>query len=175
MVPPGVLNTPSTAGSVVDGVPARISLGRPVEPPEVGAFQLGDTASGRGEASIDGSGTKSGGSEARPRARSGLTPATTLLSASSTISSSSRPGSFDDTGCGMAPMNQHAIVVSTNASLFGYATVTMSPSVTPRSSSVRAVRVASSTSSCHVRVRLPTTVRAGRSGVSSAKERKRAA
>ena len=36
------------SSSMSDGSPDTISLGRPVDPPEVGAFHAGDTASGSG-------------------------------------------------------------------------------------------------------------------------------
>ena len=40
--------TAAASVSMSDGSPATISFGRPVEPPEVGAFHAGDTASGSG-------------------------------------------------------------------------------------------------------------------------------
>src|SRR5438105_15226970 len=53
---PGSTKTPSrwnsnadgASGSMSDGSPDTINFGRPVEPPEVGAFHAGDTASGNG-------------------------------------------------------------------------------------------------------------------------------
>ena len=122
-------------------------------------------------ASMDGSGRNAGGRVGRPSGRGPSTPATTRLSARSTISSSSRPGSLDDTGWGTAPSIQHASVVRTKLSSLGKAMVTRSPVVTPRSASARAVRFASSTSARHVIVGWPTTVSAGWSGWESAKPR----
>src|SRR3954453_13174167 len=56
---PGITRQPSSliisgdgwSGSINDGSPATISLGRPVDPPDVGAFHAGDTASGSGSSS----------------------------------------------------------------------------------------------------------------------------
>src|ERR687892_2045705 len=53
---PGMTRQPSgrlrsgtgPSGSSTLGSPDTISLGRPVDPPDVGAFQAGDTASGKG-------------------------------------------------------------------------------------------------------------------------------
>ncbi len=44
---------------------------------------------------------------------------------------SSDSGSRDDTGCGVAPTIQHATVWTKNATPFGSAIVTKSPSATP--------------------------------------------
>ena len=69
-------------------------------------------------------------------------PMITFGSASSTISSSSRFGSRDETGCGVAPSFQHATVAATNSTLFGSAIVTKSPCSTPSAGELpgRAVR-----------------------------------
>src|SRR2546423_15260313 len=56
MQPSGEPKPAGCSSSLSDGSPATISFGRPVEPPDVGAFQAGDTASGRGESSVDGAG-----------------------------------------------------------------------------------------------------------------------
>ncbi len=53
---PGITRHPSScsskdggsSSSIVAGAPATISFGRPVEPPEVGAFQAGEIWSGSG-------------------------------------------------------------------------------------------------------------------------------
>ena len=62
---PGISRHPSgstprvgrASASMVAGSPATISFGRPVEPPDVGAFHAGEVTSGRGASSIDGCGT----------------------------------------------------------------------------------------------------------------------
>src|SRR5947209_20060868 len=57
MQPLGVINSGGgPSGSSTDGSPDTINLGRPVDPPDVGAFQAGDTTSSSGESSNDGSG-----------------------------------------------------------------------------------------------------------------------
>ena len=68
----------------------------------------------------------------------------TFGSASFTISSSSRFGSRDETGCGVAPIFQHATVAAMNSTLFGSAIVTKSPwlDAEPRELAGRAVREA---------------------------------
>ena len=81
-----------------------MSFGRPVEPPDVGAFHAGEVASGSGssEYSADGSYpfpkhcTPSGSNAAM--SLPGSTPTTTFGEASSTMAASSRGGSFADTG-----------------------------------------------------------------------------
>ena len=70
--------------------------------------------------------------------------------ASSTIASSSRFGSRDETGCGVAPSFQHATTAATNSMPFGSAIVTKSPCTTPRDASSRAMRFASRSSSPRV-------------------------
>ena len=81
-------------------LPATMIFGRPVLPPDVGAFQLGGTAGGRGSADSVASGVQPAGSHARPVAS---VPTTSDESASSTMAASSAGGSFADTGCGIAP------------------------------------------------------------------------
>ena len=63
---PGISRQPSgvdaeggrrPSGSIEAGSPATISFGRPVDPPEVGAFHAGDVTSGRGVSSTLGWGT----------------------------------------------------------------------------------------------------------------------
>ena len=59
-------------GVLVAGSPATISFGRPVEPPEVGAFHDGEVTSGRGASSSEGAARSPAGRQARPGSRSGF-------------------------------------------------------------------------------------------------------
>ena len=102
----------AASGSIMLAWFARISLGRPVEPPDVIALYGFDTASGNGPSS-------------NPSTSSAVST-TTRGAASSMIASSSRAGRRAETGCGTAPSFQHAIVVATNATPFGSAIVTRS-------------------------------------------------
>lgn len=57
MHPSGVIRTAGGASrSNTEASPETISLGRPVDPPEVGAFHAGDSTSGSGASSTSGSG-----------------------------------------------------------------------------------------------------------------------
>ena len=67
-------------------------------------------------------------------------PITTFDPASSTIAASSRPGSFADTGCGIAPIFQHARYATNQSTEFGTAIVTKSPSSIPYDCSSRPSR-----------------------------------
>ncbi|MCQ0015381.1 hypothetical protein [Actinomadura madurae] len=78
-------------------------LGRPVLPPEVGAFQQGETTSGSGSSLIDGSGSKPGGSVAKPGCTPSSTPTSSFDRARSRIAWRSATGSLHDSGCGVAP------------------------------------------------------------------------
>src|SRR5665213_2677644 len=87
------------------GVPDTISLGRPVDPPEVGAFHDGDTASGRSLSSRDASSRAC--DETTGFELSNGTLLTTIgVCAKSTMALSSASGRRDDTGCGTAPSFQ---------------------------------------------------------------------
>ena len=103
-----------------------MSFGRPVEPPEVGAFHSRDTASGRGESSAGP--PRSAPTHLRPAISA---PTTSTGSASSMTAASSVAGSRADTGCGVAPSFQTATQAWTNARPFGRAIVTMRPADTP--------------------------------------------
>src|ERR1700712_2542370 len=82
--------------------PETISLGRPVEPPEVGAFHAGETAAGRSLSSSDPA--SSAVDDTTGFELSNGTSATTMgVPASSTMAFSSASGRRDDTGCGTAP------------------------------------------------------------------------
>jgi hypothetical protein len=154
-----------------------MSLGRPVEPPEVGAFHAGEVASGSGA-------SEKSGPERCPIARWRIVPGsvviaesgaptTTFEAASPTIAASSRAGSRADTGWGIAPMFQHATYAMNHSIEFGIATVTNSPCPTPDAWSSRPIRRASDCSSDLVIVVVPH-VTAGASGRSSAREFSRA-
>ncbi len=121
--------TAGTSGSKRPGVVATISLGRPVEPPEVGAFHSGVTASGSSSSDSAGSGECPAGSHGRPAT---CAPTTSRESASSTTASRSASGSRLLTGCGVAPSFHSATQASTNSTELGSATVTRSPRRTPR-------------------------------------------
>src|SRR4051812_50045614 len=88
---PGSTNAPSRvksngdadSSSITDGSPETISFGRPVEPPDVGAFQAGEIASGSGPSSRSAGETEPSGRQARPGDVPGATPTTTLGAAGS--------------------------------------------------------------------------------------------
>src|SRR5438552_8728915 len=128
---PGMTMHPSGEASIAGpssfhsaGSPDTISLGRPVEPPEVGAFHAGDVTSGNGPSSRPGSGRYPTGSARRPPATCSPTPITAAGSARSRIAWSSRSGSLADTGCGMAPIFQQAAKATYQSVEFGSAMVT---------------------------------------------------
>ena len=113
---PGITRHPSNdiangggaSVSIIDGSPDTISFGRPVEPPDVGAFQAGDTASGSGPSSRSSGDRYPSGRQIGPSIAPGSTPTATLEPARATISCSSRAGNLADTGCGTAPSFQQA-------------------------------------------------------------------
>src|SRR5216110_2500623 len=80
------------------GRPDTISFGRPVLPPDVGAFHAGETRSGSGPSSSASSTSVSALTHARPATSPGSARTTSAGSASATIASSSAAGSRDDTG-----------------------------------------------------------------------------
>ena len=80
---------------------------------------------------------------------------------------SSRSGSFDETGCGMAPIFQQAAHATNQSTELGRATVTMSPTPTPPAARSRARRFADNSSSSLVKVSSPQLI-AGRFGSLSA-------
>src|SRR5690242_21410112 len=100
----GMYGTAATVGSTRAGVPDRISLGRPVLPPEVGAFHVAAQRSGSGPSSYP-LASNPAGTLARP-GRS--TPTSSGGSASSTSAASSAGGSLALTGAGVAPSFQIA-------------------------------------------------------------------
>ena len=92
-----VINTPF-------GSPDTMSLGRPVEPPEVGAFHAGEITSGSGSAfGLTTGATNPRRPWPRPGKASASAPSTTRGSANSMMAASSRTGSREDTGWGIAP------------------------------------------------------------------------
>jgi hypothetical protein len=88
-------------------VPETISLGRPVEPPEVGAFHDGEITSGRSLSSSDAA-SSSALDTTGAGALTGVSLTTMREFASSTIAASSPCGRRADTGCGTAPIFQQA-------------------------------------------------------------------
>ena len=117
--------------AVMLGPPATMSLGRPVLPPDVGAFHAAATFTGSGASDSSGSGVKPAGIQVRPGASR---PTTRLGSASSTIASSSSRGSLAETGAGVAPSFQAAIAASNHSIPFGRPMVTKESCVTPSAS-----------------------------------------
>src|SRR5271154_5136315 len=127
MQPSATPNSGGASGSHSAGSPDTMSFGRPVDPPDVGAFHAGETASGSGPSDRSGSGRYPMGSVRRPPADSCGTPITTEGSASSRIASSSRAGSLAETGWGTAPIFQQAANATNQSTELGRATVIMSP------------------------------------------------
>ena len=93
----------AVTSSVQPAAPATMIFGRPVLPPDVGAFQLGGSAAGSGSGERAGSGVQVGGSDGRSAASR---PTTSGAPAMSTSAASSAGGSFADTGWGTAPSFQ---------------------------------------------------------------------
>ena len=91
------------SGSVVPSCPATMTLGRPVLPPDVGAFHAVATRSGSSPSGTSAPGSKPAGTLARPGWSPGSTPITNGGSTRSTMSSRSRFGRRADTGWGVAP------------------------------------------------------------------------
>src|SRR5437867_1921763 len=85
-------------------------------------------------------------------AASGSTPTMSAGAASSMMPSSSRFGSRDDTGVGVAPTFHDAIIAAMNSTQFGSASTTMSPGPTPSAANSSAVSLASDSSSARVTV-----------------------
>src|SRR5258707_7111214 len=165
--PPRRIPLRGSAGTI-PGSPERISFGRPVDPPDVGAFQVPAAAGGSGSSLRPGSGARPAGHLTRPGTRSAWTPTTRAESATSTIVASSRPGRRAETGCGTAPSFQQATAASTNSTELGMAIVTRSSRPTPSAANARARRLLRRLSSPRV-TEEPATVTAGRSGSSTAR------
>src|SRR3954462_14977342 len=133
----GMYGTAATDGSTSPDVPDRISFGRPVLPPDVGAFHDEATASGSGLASYE-----DGSNPADRHRRPGSSkPTSRLGSASSTTAASSASGSREETGCGVAPSFQMAAQATKYSTPFGRPIVTRSSGRTPRSAYARASRL----------------------------------
>ena len=101
-------------GSVLTEVKAArdsdtIILGRPVEPPDVGAFQKRLTLSGRSASDKARSGMKLAGRVWIPNAKSAPLPTNSAGFARRTIAICSTLGSFAEIGWGVAPSFQVAI------------------------------------------------------------------
>jgi hypothetical protein len=111
---------------------ATISLGRPVLPPEVGAFHEPGTTEGSGSSASAASGSNPAGAAGRPGTSDGSTPTTSAGSASSRIARRSAAGSRAEMGWGVAPSFQAAMVASKNAMPLGSAIVTKLSGRTPR-------------------------------------------
>src|SRR5262249_18544934 len=165
--PPGLTPRALPAGTTA-GSPARISFGRPVDPPDVGAFHELAAAGGSGSSLRPGSGSRPAAQVTRPGTRSESTPTTSAESASSTIVASSRPGRRAETGCGTAPSFQQATAASRNSTEFGSAIATRSSWPTPAAPNARASRLLRRSSWSRV-TEAPATVIAGRSGFSLAR------
>src|SRR4051794_22433143 len=116
--PPGSMRysgARAVTASSVPGSPATMTLGRPVEPPEVGAFHAdGAGTDGGGVAGPVGwypSGSTVVPGGATPGSVPGARPATTGGRTTSSTAVSSPAASRCDTGCGTAP-SFHAASVS---------------------------------------------------------------
>ena len=118
--------------SISAGSPETMSFGRPVLPPDVGAFHACDVTYGRCDASRSGA-RKPVGKHVRPATEPSDIPIIADGLANSMMASNSRCGSRDEIGCGVAPNRQIATYAIKKSRLFGTATVTMSPSFTPAS------------------------------------------
>ena len=130
IVPFGVsISSGFASGSISAGAVLRISFGRPVLPPDVIPFHGSDTVSSRCSAAPGGagSGVQPRGRQAEPGWSAGSTPTITAGDASSMMPSSSRFGSRDDTGVGVAPTFHAAIIAARNSTQLGSARTTMSP------------------------------------------------
>src|SRR5689334_6851466 len=106
VVPFGVIiNSGAASGSMSAGAVLRMSFGRPVLPPEVMPFHGSDTVSRRASPASGGAGAgfQSRGKHVEPGCSAGSTPTINAGAASSMMPSSSRFGSRDDTGVGVAP------------------------------------------------------------------------
>ena len=171
MTPSGwIRNGVGSSRSMVAGVPATMSFGRPVLPPEVGAFHAVAIRSGSASHDSAGSGSKRGGTVDRPATEDSGTPTTSAASASSTMASRSAAGSRHEIGWGVAPSFQTAITASRNSAVFGSPMVTKRSGVTPSAAYARASRFVRRSSSPRVTVR-SASVMAGRSGSRSAQSR----
>src|SRR5689334_15192111 len=125
----GMYGTAATVGSTVAGAPDRISFGRPVLPPDVGAFHDAAAASGSGASSYPPA-SNPAGTLRRPASSS---PTSSGGSARSTTAASSAGGSLAETGCGVAPSFQMAAHAMKYSTPFGRPMVTRSSTPTPRS------------------------------------------
>ncbi len=160
----------AASSSMVAGTVLRISLGRPVLPPEVVARQAGLMRTPRGCAMSDKLGSGTCGTQLRPGWSAGCTPTTSCGSASSMIAWRSACGSRLETGSIVAPTFKTARAVSTNSTEFGKAMQTTSPASTPRPSRVCASLCERSSRWRKVSVSW-STVSAGWSGTSCAHRR----
>jgi hypothetical protein len=151
-----------------------MSFGRPVEPPEVGAFHAGLTTSGNGSVPARNVVSYPCGRHQRDRSVPDSTPTTTAESANSTNASSSRRGNRLLNGCGIAPSIQAATVATNHSTEFGNATLTIDPTPTPPSARSRASASARCCNSARVTVSAPQVI-AARSGSASAKSANRRA
>jgi hypothetical protein len=130
VVPLGVIiSSGAASGSISAGAVFRMSFGRPVLPPEVMPFHGSETVSSRATRApgAAGAGCQPRGRQVEPGWSAGSTPTINAGAASSMIPSSSRFGSRDDTGVGVAPTFHDAMVAARNSTQFGSATTTMSP------------------------------------------------
>jgi hypothetical protein len=132
--PPSIpIPKPGPASSNSARAPERISVGRPVDPPLVGAFHVGEIAWGRSSA-------ESAGLGFQPIGKTFLVGVSLRVCAQH----ESAIGEFHDcltlairnrfdTGYGTAPSFHAATAASRNATEFGRAMVTSDPSRTPSS------------------------------------------
>src|SRR5664279_4433397 len=127
-------------GGILLSSPASMSLGRPVLPPDVIDFQIGDTRSGSGASDSPGSGTKPIGTLG-VTPRGSAQPTSSARGLRSRMPDNSASGSRADNGCGTAPSFQHARTASIHSMELGIATDTRSPWPTPKAAYARASRL----------------------------------
>src|SRR5215469_1734909 len=121
---------PGSRSSSRPGTVETTILGRPVLPPDAGAFQQEATAAGSGSSESPGSGENVAGTTAGPGATSSK-PATIAGCASSIRASRSGRDSERATGRGVAPNFQTAYTASMNGIPLGNPIIARDPAPRP--------------------------------------------
>lgn len=155
------------SANVTPRAPERTSLGRPVDPPEVRAYETGAARGPTGRSSSDSESKSSTAMRRRSVSRPG-NAITTEGAARSTMARSSAFGSRKDTGCGVAPSFQTPQQASMKLTPLGNPMVTRSPTLMPNFSRARAMRLVRASNCPQVRVVSPQ-VTAGASGIAWAR------
>ena len=131
----GMYGAVGAVGSTVAGVPEKMTFGRPVLPPDTGAFHDDACTSGSSPPPSDGSMTSN---RRTPGSVASSKPTTSAGSVSSTIARSSSGSVLGDNACGVAPAFHTAAQSTTNSIVLAMPIVTTSSTVTPSSISRRA-------------------------------------